>query len=130
MKLNRLKYVLTAILLTSLSQTGSAAGTVEQLQVYRQQGATQVDQNRGRQLWNAIFDGRGCTSCHGSSPRVVGKHAKTAKPIQPMALSVNPKRYRDGRKIEKWFLRNCKWTFGRPCSLQEKADILTWLTKQ
>jgi len=47
-----------------------------------------------------------------------------------MALSVSPGRYQDGNKIEKWLLRNCKWTLGRQCSLQEKADLLTWLSSQ
>jgi hypothetical protein len=47
--------------------------------------------------------------------------------IKPMAPSVNPGRYQDGKKIEKWFLRNCKWTFGRECTVQEKTDTLSWL---
>ena len=43
-----------------------------------------------------------------------------------MAPSVNPKRFTDLKKVEKWFRRNCKWTWGRECNAQEKADILQW----
>ncbi len=104
--------------------------SIEQLDSYRQQGIEQTDEERGRRLWYASVDERGCTSCHGNQPANLGKHVKTGKSIEPMAASVNPTRYRNTKKIEKWFLRNCKWTFGRECSLQEKADILTWLARQ
>jgi len=100
------------------------------LQTYRQQGIDQVDIQNGRQLWNSTVNQRSCTSCHGDNPANAGKHVKTGKAIQPMALSVNAERYRDAKKIEKWFLRNCKWTLGRECSTQEKADILSWLSSQ
>ncbi len=100
------------------------------LDTYRDQGVGQASAWRGGELWYASNDGRGCTSCHGANPMNIGKHAKTGKSIEPMALSVNPGRYQSAKKIEKWFLRNCKWTFGRECSLQEKADILTWLASQ
>ena len=93
-------------------------------------GAVMADQNKGGQLWNSIVNERSCTSCHGDDPTEMGKHVKTGKIIQPMALSVNGERYQDVKKIEKWFLRNCKWTFGRQCSAQEKADILSWLSTQ
>ncbi|MEA3244387.1 MAG: DUF1924 domain-containing protein, partial [Pseudomonadota bacterium] len=35
----------------------------------------------------------------------------------------------DGKKIEKWFKRNCKWTLGRECTAQEKADFLAYIDK-
>lgn len=44
-----------------------------------------------------------------------------------MSPAVNPKRLSDPKKIEKWFLRNCKWTLGRECTPQEKGDYLTYL---
>ena len=93
-------------------------------------GLVKADQNNGQQLWNSVVNNRSCTSCHGETPASVGKHIKTGKVIKPMALSVNSERYQDGKKVEKWFLRNCKWTFGRPCSTEEKADILSWLSSQ
>lgn len=108
----------------------AAAGRVEHLDTYRQQGVEQTDAARGRQLWFTSDGERSCTSCHGEAPAVAGKHARTGKVIEPMAPSVNPDRFQSAGKIEKWFLRNCKWTFGRECSVQEKADILTWLAGQ
>jgi len=108
----------------------AATGQFEHLEGYRQQGIEQADADRGRQLWYASVDERSCASCHGAKPVQFGKHLKTGKSIEPMAPSVNSTRYQSAKKIEKWFLRNCKWTFGRECSLQEKADILSWLANQ
>jgi len=108
----------------------AAPKAIEQLNVYRQQGIEQADPLRGRQLWYSVSNQRSCANCHGEKPTSVGKHVKTGKPIEPMALSRNPGRFQSAKKIEKWFLRNCSWTFGRECSTQEKADILTWLAGQ
>jgi cytochrome c len=105
----------------------AAPKAIEQLEVYRQQGIERADPERGKQLWYAVSNQRSCTNCHGENPTVVGRHVKTGKPIEPMAPSLNPQRFQSGKDIEKWFSRNCKWTFGRECSTQEKADILTWL---
>lgn len=118
-------------ILVALSPVSAQAGQIDmQLQTYQQQGATQINTENGKRLWYASQNQRSCTSCHGESPRSTGRHAKTRKPIQPMAPSVNPERYQDDKKIEKWFLRNCKWTLGRTCTVQEKADILGWLADQ
>jgi hypothetical protein len=122
--------VLIAMLPGAGAIHAAAPRAIEQLDVYRQQGIEQADPQRGRQLWYAMSGERGCTSCHGEKPTSVGKHVQTGKPIEPMAPSLNPARFQSGKKIEKWFLRNCKWTFDRECSTQEKADILTWLAGQ
>ena len=127
------KPILLVVLLSVLVVTGHALaseGLIDHLDSYRQRGVEQADAERGRKLWYATNDERSCTSCHGEMPADAGKHIKTGKTIEPMAPSVNPGRYRSAKKIEKWFLRNCKWTFGRECSTQEKADILTWLAGQ
>ncbi len=108
----------------------AATGQIEHLDSYRLEGIEQTDAERGKQLWHAKHGERSCTSCHGERLTDTGKHAKTGKAIEPMAPSANADRYRSAKEIEKWFLRNCKWTFGRECSLQEKADILTWLAAQ
>jgi len=125
--------ILLVALLTVLVVTGKAlasTGRIDHLDTYRQQGVVQTDAEKGRKLWYANNGERSCTSCHGELPADAGKHVKTGKAIEPMALSVNPGRYRSAKKIEKWFLRNCKWTYGRECSTQEKADILAWLAGQ
>ena len=108
----------------------AAASRITHLETYQQQGIEQTEAENGRRLWYATEGERSCTSCHGETPADTGKHIKTGKAIEPMASSVSPGRYRSAKKIEKWFLRNCKWTFGRECSTQEKADILTWLAGQ
>ena len=57
-----------------------------------------------------------------------GKHAKTGKSIEPLAPAVNPQRFSNPAKVEKWFRRNCNDVLGRACTAQEKGDVLTWLT--
>jgi hypothetical protein len=88
---------------------------------------------RGEELWNREFtvsaQPRSCATCHTSDPRLTGKHLRTGKLIKPMAPSVNPDRFTNQRKIEKWFKRNCKWTLGRVCTTQEKGDVLEFLKK-
>ena len=90
----------------------------------------QFSAERGRATWYQEVEGKSCTSCHTDSLESPGRHHKTGKVIEPMAPSVNPKRLSKVRKINKWFLRNCKWTFGRECTAQEKGDILLWLSAQ
>jgi hypothetical protein len=86
--------------------------------------------SRGEAVWYREEAGRSCTSCHLDSPLVSGRHQKTGKVIEPMAPSVNAERLTDLKKMKKWLLRNCKWTFGRECTAQEKGDVLAWLNAQ
>ena len=120
------------VALLLLLMANAHAGNVvdEQLQFYQQQGASGADPQNGRSLWSSSSGTRSCSSCHGVSLKQPGKHIKTGKSIKPMAPSVNSERYQDSKKIEKWFLRNCKWTFGRECDVQEKSNILAWLNTQ
>jgi cytochrome c553 len=73
---------------------------------------------------------RQCADCHTADLTAKGKHVKTSKDIPPLAPSVNPKSLTDVRQIEKWLLRNCKWTLGRECTAQEKGDLLTFINAQ
>lgn len=106
------------------------------LQAYATQGAINADTEQGKQLWQKIFKGndefseRSCTSCHTQDLTATGKHVKTNKEIKPMAPSINPERLSDSKKIEKWFKRNCKWTLGRECTVQEKANFLLYIDNQ
>jgi hypothetical protein len=84
----------------------------------------------GKATWFKDIDGRSCTTCHTESVLVSGRHERTGKVIEAMAPSINPQRLTDRKKINKWFLRNCKWTLGRECTAQEKGDILVWLSEQ
>ncbi len=118
-------------LLCLMGATAQAAGTVAGLlDDYRQQGVSQFSAAEGEKLWTSVHNGRSCTSCHTKSVRNTGKHQRTKKVIKPMAPSVNPKRLTERKKVKKWLLRNCKWTFKRSCTPQEKGNILVWLRQQ
>ncbi len=115
-------------LLTMLCVSAQAQVLDDKLNEYRNTaGVSDFDATRGKMLWYSDNGGKSCTTCHGQTPQEMGQHNKTGKPIQPMALSMNAKRFQSAEKIEKWFLRNCKWTLERECTAQEKGDVLTWL---
>jgi len=104
------------------------------LEYYSDSGTLTFNAQTGEALWNKKFtaeDGssRSCTTCHGENLHKSGKHKKTGKKIEPMALSVNAERYTKMKKIKKWFKRNCKWTVGRECTMQEKGDVLKYLSQ-
>lgn len=124
--------ILVVIFMGYLHSVNSYANDVVEslLHEYQQQGAKTFDTSEGKKLWYRDNDGRSCSNCHADSPLVSGKHVKTGKVIKPMAVSVNPERFGKRRKIEKWFLRNCKWTLGRECTAQEKVNVLSWLNSQ
>lgn len=115
---------------TSVSTAYSGDVVDELLQDYKAAGAVEFSEEKGEELWTSEVNNRSCTSCHTNSVKNIGEHKKTGKEIKPMAPSVNPERLTEKKKIKKWLLRNCKWTFKRECSAQEKGDILTWLIKQ
>lgn len=108
----------------------------ERLSAYSAEGAGPFDAKRGEVMWTQTFTHEksvkpaSCATCHTANVKDPGKHAKTGKPIEPLAPSVNPKRLTDVKTIEKWFTRNCKWTLGRECSPQEKGDFLSYLRTQ
>ena len=71
---------------------------------------------------------RSCSSCHGSDPAGPGRHVRTGKTIDPIALTATPDRFQNARKIRKNFTRNCKWVMGRECSAREMGDFLAFVT--
>jgi hypothetical protein len=125
--------VLTSTPVNSVLAENTVIDTL--LQLYASQGAAAADAEQGQFLWqksyqaNGEFVERRCASCHTEKLTAPGKHIKTSKLIEPMAPSVNPQRLTDQKKIEKWFKRNCKWTMGRECTAQEKADLLLYINK-
>lgn len=83
----------------------------------------------GEKLYKTVGPNQlSCASCHTDSPKNTGKHAKTNKVIEPMAPSVNPKRFTDAAQVEKWFKRNCNDALGRACTTQEKGDFITYVS--
>ncbi|MBF0099102.1 MAG: DUF1924 domain-containing protein [Magnetococcales bacterium] len=122
-----------SLLLWGLSAEEVAAGGVEELlQAYRGQGAGPFLAAQGERLFHErAGEGAGseasrCADCHGQSPGAQGRHVRTGKEIAPLSPLLQPERLQDAAKVEKWFLRNCKGTWGRACSAQEKGDLLTY----
>ncbi len=70
---------------------------------------------------------RSCVDCHTTSITQPGRHIRTGKTIRPISPAVEARRFSSTKKVEKWFKRNCKWTLGRPCTAQEKGDILSYI---
>lgn len=128
-------YLLAGVLLLQ-SPALFAASAAEQLMAKWQADAEQpFSVERGKLAWSqehktAKGESRSCTNCHHTDLTKPGEHIKTKKTIEPMAPSVNPERFTDTKKINKWLLRNCKWTLGRKCTAQEKGDFLAYLLAQ
>ncbi|ODB88843.1 hypothetical protein A3193_08445 [Candidatus Thiodiazotropha endoloripes] len=121
------------LLLTFFAAVVDAGPLEERLNSYLEKGSGSFDPQQGQIIWQHRVlhpksgKTRSCGDCHGGDLSKPGKHQKTGKTIQPMAPSVNPQRLKDGKKMEKWFKRNCKWTWGRACTAREKGDILSYL---
>lgn len=113
--MKRLTLFITALMLTSAGLPAAAD-----------------DAATGKAAWERDViakDGqpRSCVTCHGSDPTQAGKHVRTGKPIKPMAPSAEASRFSDQKKVDKWFKRNCKWTWGRECSADEQRAIRAYL---
>jgi len=122
------------ILLLALLSLPASATTVETLlEGYRSEGAGPFSAESGAALWRQQLPAakgpspRSCNNCHGDDLTRSGKHARTQKPIKPLAPAANPQRLTKAKKIEKWFKRNCKWSWGRVCTPQEKGDLLLFI---
>lgn len=90
---------------------------------------------RGRALYLGPHQGgrsevSACAGCHTANPTAQGRHYKTGRAIEPMAVSANPQRFTDAAEVEKRFARDCKNVLGRACTAQEKGDFITFLAGQ
>jgi hypothetical protein len=132
--MKRKPWKIGAVLAAGLLLTAAAPPTVQGLlDEYRAAGATAPEAARGQALWTRDFPDpaggtRRCASCHDADPRRPGKHVRTGEGIGPMTPGAEG-RLTDRAKVERWFTRNCKWTFGRECTPQEKADFLTFFVE-
>jgi mono/diheme cytochrome c family protein len=121
--------------LTALAYVGAgpitpalAATPAELVAGYSTQAGAAPVPARGQQLFTSRHGGEwSCASCHGAVPTQPGKHASTGKAIGALAPAVNPDRFSDAAKVEKWFRRNCNDVIARECTAAEKADVLSWL---
>ena len=124
------KFFPLALALLVASGAGAQAQTTPAAQIagYVAQSGQPAQPARGQQFFSSQHGKEwSCASCHTAKPTVEGKHASTGKPIAPMAPAVNPRRFSDAAKTEKWFRRNCNDVVGRECSPAEKADVTAWL---
>lgn len=126
------KFIAITALLAAIPFYAQADAVSELEARYQTQGAGPFSAAAGETLWNKTFVNaktgkeRNCATCHTTNLTKQGKHARTGKVIEPMAPSVNLKRFTKTKKIKKWFVRNCKWTLGRECTAQEKGDFLAF----
>lgn len=132
--MKKLTFIL--VLLAALPAQASEAVVSRVQEGYRTQGAGDFSAERGRQMWTQQHTDQqtgkpiSCATCHTENLRQAGSHARTGKRIEPMAASANPEGLNDPKKIEKWFLRNCKGTLGRECTPQEKGDFLSYFLSE
>ena len=83
---------------------------------------------RGKAFFEATHGGQwSCSSCHTRDPLGAGRHARTSKPIRPLAPAADAERFTSLSQAEKWFRRNCNDVLNRACTAQEKGDVLAYL---
>ena len=130
-------FLTTSFLITQVSSVNADEATVNTLmESYQSQGAKSGNALRGEKFWNKTFSGkapfteRSCKSCHTANLKNKGEHVRTGKILESMAPSINKSSLSKVKKVKKWFKRNCKWTTGKECSAQQKADILAFIKQQ
>jgi hypothetical protein len=135
MKITPILLTLNLMVLPLSPALAGNTNTVDRLlSEYQQSGATTFSAEAGHRLWQNTYPGkapyaqRSCSTCHGKDLNRSGQHVRTKKTIDAMAPSVNSERLTDIKKVRKWLKRNCKWTVGRECTAQEKADVLAYLS--
>ncbi|MDX8384398.1 MAG: DUF1924 domain-containing protein [Ghiorsea sp.] len=139
-----MKKMMIMVALLALTPALAQANAIpEMMDKYKAAGASNFSAEAGKKMWTKEMPytskkgehitGRSCSTCHNAVPTTPGKHAKTGKVIPPMTQATQVENRRSGemkprfssaKKIKKWFKRNCKWTYGRVCTAQEKGNFL------
>ncbi len=119
---------LLIIAATLLATSAQAETPRDFLTRFEKDAGNTASAERGASFFNMKHgDEWSCSSCHTDRPTQAGRHAKTDKPIKPLAPAANAERFTDTGRVDKWFRRNCNDTLNRACSAQEKADVIAWL---
>jgi hypothetical protein len=141
MRKNRLLLALAGALMVSTAATALAAAmNAQQKSVYDQYVSAaktadpafkEFNPKQGETFFREKHTGGKpetpvCTECHTTDLTKKGQ-TRAGKDIEPMAASVNPKRYTDPADVEKWFKRNCNDVVGRECTVTEKGNVLSYL---
>ncbi|MFQ5735406.1 MAG: DUF1924 domain-containing protein [Thermodesulfobacteriota bacterium] len=131
-----LSAVFAAVLFAFTALAGAAPAMNRQIDTlmskYRKEaGVKTFSAEAGREFFNrkrvhSKGEVRSCSRCHTSNPANKGR-TPVGKVIEPMAPSVNPERFTDPKKVEKWFRRNCRWVLERECTPEEKGNYLTFM---
>ena len=139
------KVMIIAALLAFAPAVVQANAIPEMMDKYKAAGGSNFSAEAGKKMWTqeipftnkkgVHITGRSCSTCHHIDLTTAGKHAKTGKVIPPMTTATKVAdrrtgemipRFTSAKKIKKWFKRNCKWTYGRVCTAQEKGDFLMY----
>jgi len=129
----RLSALLIVVLASLFAQPAYSETPGEVLEIFKKDAAESpgfqgFSAERGKIFYNSKHgQDWSCSTCHTDNPAAQGKHAKTDKPIDPLAPSVNAERFTKMKKIKKWFKRNCNDVLDRLCTSQEKGDFLAYL---
>lgn len=126
--------VLGFALAVATSAVAASPAVGELYATWKAAGAGEPDAARGGAAWTATTPGpdgqpRSCATCHTADVRKAGKHATTGEVIEPLSPAVTPARLTNVADVEKWLGRNCKWTYGRACTPQEKADFIAFIQR-
>ncbi|EKV29792.1 Ubiquinol--cytochrome c reductase, cytochrome B subunit [Caenispirillum salinarum AK4] len=132
---------LLAVMTGGPASAGDAADRAAILSGYAEQAAADdpgfsgFTAARGEDLFRTRWAGGdartpACTACHTEDPRAQGRNAKTGRPIEPAAVSVEPDRFTDIDEVEKQFRRDCDSVLGRACTAREKGDYITFMQEQ
>jgi len=137
MKNFAITFISATLFISNASSVIANEDTVKTLmKSYQSQGAKPGNALQGEIFWKKTFQGkapfsqRSCKSCHTVNLKIHGEHVRTGKVLKPLAPSINKLSLSKAKKVNKWFKRNCKWTTGKECSAQEKADILAFINQQ
>jgi hypothetical protein len=126
---------LAAAVLAASSVPPVTAATPQELQAGHEAGARSADPafagfpaESGATFFRSRHGGEwSCASCHTSMPTAPGHHTRTGKAIEALAPAANAARLVGATNVEKWFKRNCSDVLNRPCTPQEKGDVVAFL---
>jgi hypothetical protein len=68
-----------------------------------------------------------CSGCHGTDPKMVGRHIDKHIAIPPLAPITNPERFTDVDKVEANFKAHCMDLHERDCTAYEKGNFIAYL---
>lgn len=131
--MKKVSFLLVALLgLVSFSAQADVATAEQAAKQYALFAKSTLSADDGKAFYTkklVMIDGKelACATCHTDDPRNKGKHSETGKVIQPMAPSVNPKRFSEINESAKGFTKHCKQVYGKDCAPQDKGNFIAYL---